>query len=84
MLVVQLHQTGTEISATLLNGLVVDPLVLAKGLCHGVVRAPSQAVGFWLAIGGGFKEIVGSGDLRISALIHWPKRERNQPADPTS
>lgn len=76
MLVVQLHQAGTEISATPLDGLVVDPLVLAKGLCCGVVRAPSQAVGFWLAIGCGFEEFMSSGDLRISALVHWPKREK--------
>lgn len=63
MLVVQLHQTSAEGCPTLLNSLVVDPLVLTKSLGHWIIRARPKAMGFRLTIGGRLEHVMSSGDL---------------------
>jgi hypothetical protein len=58
MLVVQFHQAGTKRGSSLSNGLIVQPLVRAIGLCDRVVRTPSEAMGFWGPIRGRLEDIM--------------------------
>ena len=64
VLVVQLYETGTEGSASLLHSLIIEPLVLIPGLRRGVKRTPTEAVTLGQAVGGRLKHIMGCGDLK--------------------
>lgn len=61
--VVQLYETSTERSASLLHSLISEPLVLIEGLRRGVIRTPTEAVAVGLAVGGRLEHIMGRGDL---------------------
>lgn len=93
MLIMQLDQTGAHSRATLLNSLVVQPLVRTESFGDGVERARAQTVSLGLAIGGQFEHVMRGADLKARELkfsICSPgKREEAErriglPADPAS
>lgn len=70
VLLVQFHQTGTEVRTALLHRLVCKPLVWLEGLGGGVEWAPAEAVVLGLAVGGRLEHVMGSDNLqKIVALV---------------
>jgi len=70
VLIVQLCQTGTKCGPALLNGLVVEPLIVPKLLSDWVVGAPPETMSPWLAVRSRFEHVMGCGNLKIhNALV---------------
>lgn len=86
--VVQLYETGSEGGPTLLNGLVVNPLIVSKLLSDRIVGTVPKTVCLWLPIRGRFEHVMGSGNLTTQYNSVPPLACEPQigdiPGDPTS
>jgi len=67
--IVQLCQTSAKCGPALLNGLVVEPLIVPKLPSDGVVGAPPKTVGLWLTIRSRFEHVMSCGDLRRHNIL---------------